>query len=76
MSRKQIHTSGNRKNGYKNTINGKQIGKTYKTKKEAVNNGKNESKKIEGEHIIHSQDGKFQYSNSYGNDPCPPKDKK
>ena len=28
------------------------------------------------ESVIHGKDGKIQNSNSYGNDPCPPKDKK
>ncbi|MBO7345732.1 MAG: DUF2188 domain-containing protein, partial [Clostridia bacterium] len=34
------------------------------------------SKNQHSEMVIHGKDGKIQYSNSYGNDPCPPKDKK
>ncbi|NTU74289.1 DUF2188 domain-containing protein [Candidatus Roizmanbacteria bacterium] len=26
--------------------------------------------------VIHNQDGKISNKNSFGNDPCPPKDKK
>lgn len=28
------------------------------------------------EHVIHNSNGRISEKNSYGNDPCPPKDKK
>lgn len=74
--RKEVHTSGNRNKGYKNTINGNKIGKIYKTKKEAKEEGRKIAKENGAEHIIHDKDGKIQESNSYGNDPFPPEDKK
>ena len=34
------------------------------------------SQKTGSELVIHGKDGKIQSANSYGKDPCPPKDKK
>ena len=45
-------------------------------KVEAVKAAKQFSQKSGSELVVHGKDGKIQYSNSYGNDPCPPKDKK
>lgn len=73
---RQIHTSGNRNDGYKNTISSKQIGKNFGTQKEAIDAGRKMAINKELEHIIHRPDGRIREANSYGNDPCPPKDSK
>lgn len=65
-----VHTAGNRKDGYTNTVNGQQIGPVYKTKKEAVLAGRDEARARKVEHLIHRIDGKIQERNSYGNDPA------
>lgn len=46
------------------------------TKQEAVDKGRVISKKQKTEMIIHNKDGKISNSDSHGNDPCPPKDRK
>jgi len=46
------------------------------TKKEAEESAKKTARREGGEVIIHGKDGKIQDSDSYGNDPNPPKDKK
>ncbi len=46
------------------------------TKAEAVKMGRVISQRSGSELIIHGQDGKIQRSDSHGNDPFPPKDKK
>ncbi len=46
------------------------------TKSDAVSKAIELSKNSGSEMVVHGKDGKIQYSNSYGNDPCPPKDKK
>jgi len=46
------------------------------TKAEAEKIAKELAKKQKAELVIHGKDGKIQNANSYGNDPCPPKDKK
>ena len=33
------------------------------------------AKKQEAELVVHNKDGKISQKDSYGNDPCPPKDK-
>lgn len=74
---KPIHTVPNKTGGWDNKKEGtsKPIDHS-KTKKEAVTNGRDIAKENKTEHIIHDKDGKISEKNSYGNDPCPPKDKK
>jgi uncharacterized protein YdaT len=45
------------------------------TKSEAVDRARKLCKKEGAELVIHGKDGKIQESNSYGNDPYPPRDK-
>lgn len=46
------------------------------TKADAVARGRELSRNIGAELVIHKQDGTIQNPNSYGNDPCPPLDRK
>lgn len=46
------------------------------TKKDAVNIARTISQNQKTELVIHNRDGKIANSDSHGNDPCPPKDKK
>lgn len=48
--------------------------KHFKTKKDAMNWCQELAKKEGLELIPHGTNGKFQNPNSYGYDPCPPKD--
>lgn len=50
--------------------------KIFETKDKAVHYGVKLSKSEKTELYIHKQNGMIQNKNSYGNDPCPPKDKK
>jgi len=45
-------------------------------KADAVDAGRDLAQKSGGELRIKGQDGQIQNSNSYGNDPCPPRDTK
>lgn len=49
--------------------------KILPTKKEAINYGRIIAKNQGSELIIHGLNGKIQDKDSYGNDPCPPKDR-
>jgi len=53
----------------------KRATKVTKTQKEAIDIGKKIAKKQKSELIIQSTEGKIRSKDSYGNDPCPPKDK-
>jgi len=48
----------------------------FSTKKEAVDAGRIISQNQKSELVIHGLNGKIQSSDSHGNDPCPPRDKK
>lgn len=50
--------------------------KVTKTKKEAVKVAESIAKKQKSDTKVHGKNGKIQSGNSYGNDPCPPRDKK
>lgn len=49
--------------------------KHFDTKQPAVDYARDLAKKQEAELVIHNKDGKISQKDSYGNDPCPPKDK-
>ncbi len=50
--------------------------KHFDTKKPAVDFARDHAKKQEAELVVHNKDGRISGRDSYGNDPCPPKDKK
>jgi hypothetical protein len=45
------------------------------TQKEAISAGKNLARTNLSELVIHRPDGRIRDSDSYGNDPCPPRDR-
>ena len=47
-----------------------------KTQKEAIEIAREIAKKQDSEVIIHNRKGQIRDKDSYGNDPCPPKDRK
>lgn len=46
------------------------------TQKEVIELARDQARREHVEVIIHRKDGSIRDSDSYGNDPCPPKDKK
>jgi len=46
------------------------------TQQEAINAGRQIAINQKSELVIHGRNGKIRDKDSYGNDPCPPKDKK
>jgi hypothetical protein len=53
----------------------KRATKVTKTQKEAIDIAKRIAKNQESELYIQNREGKIRSKDSYGNDPCPPKDK-
>ncbi len=77
MSRKEHHVVPNPNGGWdvkKN--NAERSSGHFDIKVDAVNAGRKISTNQGTEFIIHEKNGKIQRSDSHGNDPCPPKDKK
>jgi len=48
----------------------------FDRKQDAIDRGREISRNQGSELVIHNQDGKISRSDSHGNDPCPPKDRK
>ena len=64
-------------NGWATKKEGAQrVGHTADTQKEAFEKARNQAKREKVEVVIHRPDGTIRNSNSYGNDPAPPIDKK
>ncbi|REE92656.1 DUF2188 domain-containing protein [Cupriavidus plantarum] len=51
-------------------------GRVTSTKDEAMSLGRNQARRDHTELVIHDRKGVIRDSDSYGNDPCPPRDKK
>ena len=59
--------------GWCNKVGGR-VSSKHKLKAEAVAAGREIARSLRVEHTIHREDGQISEKNSYGNDPCPPKD--
>jgi hypothetical protein len=59
--------------GWWNRVNGKVLSR-HRRKEDAVEAGREIAVKLRVEHSIHREDGAITEKNSYGNDPCPPRD--
>lgn len=53
----------------------KKLSGRYDTQKEAIDAARETARRQESELFIKGRDGKIRARDSYGNDPCPPKDK-
>ena len=77
MSKKSRHVVPNKNDGWSVRKSGaSRASKVFETQREAIDYAKNQAKKEKSELYIHKKDGTIRQKNSYGNDPCPPKDKK
>ena len=52
------------------------VGGVYDTKDEALRHGRDQARREQVELVIHGRKGRIQDSDSYGSDPCPPRDRK
>lgn len=50
--------------------------KVTRTQAQAIETAENIARNQKSDTKIHGENGKIRAGNSYGNDPCPPKDKK
>lgn len=48
----------------------------HDTQAEAIKAGRDMAREGKGELLVHGRDNQIRARDSYGNDPCPPKDKK
>jgi len=76
MSKKNIHITPHGDKWAVTRENAERASSVHDTQKEAINDGREMAKKDGVEFTIHGRDGKIRDKDSYGKDPCPPKDKK
>lgn len=55
---------------------GERASSVHERKEDAMSQARDQGRRDQVEVVEHGRDGKIQNSNSYGNDPFPPRDKK
>lgn len=77
MTRNERHVVKNPEGGWDvKKPHAERVSSHADTKAEAANRAREICINERAECVIHGKDGKILDSNSYGKDPCPPKDKK
>lgn len=76
MTKKDIHVVPHKGGWATRTEGASRVGRTGETQKEAFEIAREQAKREHVEVVIHRPDGTIRNSNSYGNDPNPPEDKK
>jgi len=76
MSRRNKHVVPHGEMWAVRTEGAERVGSIYNTQGAAIEAAKSIAKRDHLEVVIHGTDGKIRDTDSYGNDPCPPKDKK
>ena len=57
-------------------VGNKRVTSTHDTQAEAIGDAREIAINNQSEVVIHGRDGRIRDKDSYGSDPCPPKDKK
>jgi hypothetical protein len=73
--KKAIHVTPDQKQWKVKKEGATKASKVCKTKAEAEQVARDQGRKEKTEVVIHNKNGRIGQKNSYGNDPCPPKDK-
>ena len=76
MTKKDIHVVPHNGSWATRKEGAQRVGHTADTQKEALEQAREQAKREKVEVVIHRPDGRIRDSDSYGNDPNPPKDKK
>jgi hypothetical protein len=77
MAKSRVHVTPHKGGGWQVIIGSNdRPSKVTDTQKQAIDVGKEIAKKLSTDLSIHGQDGKIRDVDSYGHDPCPPKDTK
>ncbi len=75
--KKDIHIVPHSKEGWATKKEGAtRAGSLHRTQGAAIERGREQAKRDKVEVVIHRPDGRIRDSDSYGNDPIPPRDKK
>ena len=71
--RNSVHTTPNPNGSGWVTQSDGQIISHHRFQRTAIERGRSEAIEVGGEHVIHRPNGQIRDSNSYGNDPFPPR---
>lgn len=75
MTKKDIHVVPHQDGWATKKEGNDRAGSVHDTKAEALDQAREQAKRERAEVVIHRKDGTIQDSDSYGNDPHPPKDR-
>jgi len=76
MTQKRRHVIPHNGNWAQMGAGNERVGSIHETQAEAIKEARRIARNNRGEVIIHGRDGRIRDADSYGNDPCPPKDRK
>ncbi|RFP76051.1 DUF2188 domain-containing protein [Hydrogenophaga borbori] len=76
MTKKDIHVVPHKDGWATKTEGASRAGVVVNTQKAAIERAREQAKRERAEVVIHRKDGTIRDSDSYGNDPNPPKDRK
>jgi uncharacterized protein YdaT len=76
MSKKDIHVVKHDEGWAVRREGAERASSVHETKAEAMSQAREQGRRDHVEVVEHGRDGRIQGSNSYGNDPNPPKDRK
>lgn len=76
MAKKDIHVVPHEDGWARRKEGAERAGSVHDTKADAVEQAREQARRERVDVIIHGRNGKIQDSDSYGNDPFPPRDRK
>lgn len=76
MTKKDVHVVPHKEGWATKKEGAGRAGAVTDTQKQAIERAREQARREHVEVVIHGRDGKIRDSDSYGNDPNPPKDKK
>lgn len=76
MASKRIHVVPHKDGWATRRAGAQRVGSTHRTQGDAIDTARGRAQRERGEVVIHRPNGKIRDSDSYGNDPFPPRDKK
>ena len=76
MKKKDVHVVPHADGWATKKEGASRAGVVVDTQREAIERAREQAQREKVEVVIHRKDGSIRDSDSYGNDPCPPKDKK
>lgn len=75
MSKKDLHVVPHQDGWAVKREGNDRASSVHDTKQDALDQGRDQARRDQVELVIHRRDGRIQDSDSYGNDPNPPRDK-